>query len=943
MSKLPANTSLFLNEIRGFIPSDRVFTDELRTLAWSCDASFYRLIPKVVILTASEEEVQGILKAAWQYEVPVTFRAAGTSLSGQAVTDSVLVVAARRWEKYWISEDASQVRVQPGVVGGRLNTVLAPYGRMFGPDPASKNSAMVGGIVINNASGMNCGTHANSDKVLESVRIILADGTILDTASPSSKAAFKQSHPQLLDEICSIRDSIMADDELVRRIRYKYSIKNVTGLNLLPFVTFTDPFEIIAHSIVGSEGTLAFLAEVTVNTSHLYPYSASAMLYFDSLAEASRCVVGLKTGAPAFSCEMLDSKSLEAVHDETGHGLTALLLDTKADSKEQLQKNIDKILDVVKGYRMVREPHFSTDPSVTDRWWALRRGVFPAVGGTRKPGTTVLIEDIAFHIADLPKATVALVELLKECGYEDACIYGHALEGNYHFIISQSFETQEDIDRYKHLMNEIEHLVVDRFDGSLKAEHGVGRNMAPFIEKEWGPQAWNYMRRIKDAFDPQHILNRGSMFNPDPNCFIENIKPLPLANPIIDKCIECGFCEPNCVSAGLTLSSRMRIVVTREIARLRRLDTPEAFERIKTLEKSYKYLGDKTCAADGLCSTSCPMGINTGDLTHYLREQHIEPESLGYRVGQSVAEHLEGVSQGLRITLSAADLARRVVGDKGVSLLGKGFHKLGFPLWTPALPEAFYPKATERRVEERQTPDHDRKVVYFPSCINRAMGVTPEKGKKIAPLVDTMINLCHKAGYEVIFPDGMDALCCGMIWESKGMPAIADQMTDRLEIALIKASEGGRYPVLCDQSPCLHRMKKHIKSLKLYEPAEFINHYLADRLEFKPTREHVAVHVTCSTRLMGKADEIINLARRCSTNVTVPPEVGCCGFAGDKGFNVPELNKWALRKLRPCLEQNNVKSGYSNSRTCEIGLTYNSGISYKSIAYLVDEVTSPKN
>ena len=175
------------------------------------------------------------------------------------------------------------------------------------------------------------------------------------------------------------------------------------------------------------------------------------------------------------------------------------------------------------------------------------------------------------------------------------------------------------------------------------------------------------------------------------------------------------------------------------------------------------------------------------------------------------------------------------------------------------------------------------------------------------------------------------------------MPAIADEMTDRLEIALIKASEGGRYPVVCDQSPCLHRMRKHIKTLKLYEPSEFINKYLADRLEFTPTREHVAVHVTCSTRLMGVADEIINLARRCSTNVTVPPEVGCCGFAGDKGFNVPELNKWALRKLRPCLEQNRVTAGYSNSRTCEIGLTFNSGVSYKSIVYLVDEVTRPKN
>lgn len=182
-----------------------------------------------------------------------------------------------------------------------------------------------------------------------------------------------------------------------------------------------------------------------------------------------------------------------------------------------------------------------------------------------------------------------------------------------------------------------------------------------------------------------------------------------------------------------------------------------------------------------------------------------------------------------------------------------------------------------------------------------------------------------------------------MIWESKGMPDIADAKTRELEKALLEASENGKYPVMCDQSPCLHRMRDHIKSMELYEPVEFIHDFLAQHLEFAPVDEAVAIHVTCSSRRMGLADKMVSLASKCASRVVVPAEVGCCGFAGDKGFTLPELNRYALRKLRPQIEAAGVKRGFSNSRTCEIGLTTNSGVPYKSIAYLVDECTKAKN
>lgn len=923
----------FCNEIRSFIPDDRIYTDDLRRLAWGTDAGFYRMLPQVVVRAKSEAEVSRLLAIANRLDLPVTFRAAGTSLSGQAISDSILVVAGKHWEKYRVSDDASAITMQPGIIGERVNRILRPYGRIFTPDPASKNAAMVGGIVMNNASGMNCGTHANSDKVLRSVRIVFADGTVLDTGNEKSRAAFKKSHPGFVRKIEELRDAVNDDYELAERIRYKYSIKNVTGLNLLPFVRFLDPFDIIAHLMVGSEGTLAFLSEVTMKTGHLYPYSASAMLYFSDIKEACRAVVAMKKG-PVFSAELLDKKSLSSVNDTTGEGLTAVLTETKADSKDELDANIAEITRLLHPFKLYKPAYFTDSPDEYSKYWAIRSGIFPSVGGTRRLGTTVLIEDVAFHIENLPEATVDLQQMLEKHGYDDACIYGHALEGNYHFIISQSFNTQEEINAYRNLMLEVERLVVEKYDGSLKAEHGTGRNMAPFVKAEWGEKAYQVMLQVKQLFDPKGLLNPGVIFNDDPECFIKGIKPMPLTNPNVDRCIECGFCEVNCLTCGFSISSRQRIIVQREIARLK--STGEDPGRLLRLEADFRYLGNRTCAGDGLCSTSCPMGINTGEMVHDLRAAALPAESTGYKVGAFVAGHFSAVKTVMRPFLSVASIAHAVLGDNVTNAVGKALHEIGIPLWSSAMPEAYYPHRVGSACSSR-------KVVYFPSCINQTMGKTKKGGIKDS-LLDKTVALLSKAGYEAIFPKNMKNLCCGTIWESKGMPDIADGKAAELEAALLEATEHGKYPVLCDQSPCLHRMRKTMHApLRLYEPVEFIYDFLTPYLSFKQTDEPVALHVTCSSRHMGIEKKFEALARLCSSNILVPEEVGCCGFAGDKGFILPEVNQYALRKLRPQLEKAGIKRGFSNSRTCEVGLTLNGGIPYQSIVYLVDECTTPKN
>ena len=935
----------FLSEVRRFIDKDRIYIDELRRFAWGIDAGFYRLIPQIVIRSKDEHEVSLLLKTAFQFDVPVTFRAAGTSLSGQSVSDSVLIIAGKNWEDWSVGQNAETITLQPGVIGSKVNDYLRPYKRKFGPDPASIKSCMVGGIVMNNASGMSCGTHANSDRMLKDARIVFADGSVLDTSDKSSVEQFVASHSKMISDIERLRDDIRSDKELSERISHKYSIKNVTGLNLLPFITFTDPIDIIMHSLVGSEGTLAFLSQVTMNTLPLAPHEANAMVYFKDMSEAARAVIAIKE-LPVSAAEMLDKRSLASVNAGEVEGLTALLIQTQAQSQHELADNVSRISNVLKTFDTFGEFSFTTDPQEYGQYWAIRAGIFPTVGGMRRPGTTCLIEDVAFHIEDLAEAVADLSALLDKYGYDDSCIYGHALEGNFHFIINQSFSSDEEVERYKSMMTEVTELVVKKYDGSLKAEHGTGRNMAPYVEYEWGAKAFEAMKRIKEIFDPQHILNPGVIFNDDPECCFKNFKALPLLKPgkdapesmsaayaMINKCIECGFCEANCVSCGFTLSSRTRIALQREIARLE--ETGQDEQLLSRLRKQYQYFGDQTCAGDGLCSMSCPMGINVADLTHEVRRQNIG--KMGGAVGEFVADNFRGVKTALRGVLHLADAAHTVLGSKAMSGLAKGLHTLGAPLWTPAFPQAY--NASKALHSEEQ---HSLKVVYFPSCLNQTMG-TDDMSKDMKTLAEEMTELLNKAGYEVILPERMDSLCCGTIWESKGLPEIADKKTSELEEALWSASEGGRYPVVCDQSPCLHRMKQKMTKVQLYESAEFVWKFLKDRLVFTQTDTPVALHLTCSTKLM-KLDQIVyQLACMCSSDVLVPEGVGCCGFAGDKGMTHPELNAYALRKLASQIKEKGVEVGYSNSRTCEIGLRTNAGIPYRSIICLVNQCTDSRS
>ncbi len=934
--------SKLYNEFAKKIAEEKIYTDELNRLAYGTDASFYRLIPEIVVKVKNSEEVQFVVQKCNEANVPVTFRAAGTSLSGQAISDSVLMVAERDWRGHKISDDKESITLDPMVIGSFANAYLKPYDKKIGPDPASIDAAAIGGIAANNASGMCCGTAQNSYNTLQSMKVILRDGTLLDTGNQDSIKAFKESHKDLINDIIELHKEINLDDELASLIRHKYKMKNTTGYSLNSLVDFSDPIEIIQHLMIGSEGTLGFISEITYRTVLEAPNKASALILFKNMRDACRAVFTLKKQA-VDAVEVMDRAALRSVEDKEGmpeylktldESVTSLLVETSAIDKTELKNQTNSISESLKDYDLVLPVAFTDVPSEYSRLWDIRKGLFPSVGAMREIGTSCIIEDVAFPLDKLADAALELQSLFAKYHYNEAIIFGHSLEGNLHFVFNQDFSDEKEVRRYKEFMDEVIKMTAGKYKGSLKAEHGTGRNMAPFVKYEWGDKAYQMMKRIKNIFDPEAILNPGVILNSDENIHLKNLKPLPQAREIVDKCIECGFCENSCPSRDLTLTPRQRITTYREIAKLTR--SGKDAERKNELIESFKYYGEETCATDGLCAIACPVGIDTGKLIKELRAEDIS--ETGKSVGKVIGDNLSILLSIMKVGLNVVHFFHILFGTKIIETLAKFKKKLlgkNFPLWN-----RWMPKAADKLLPEIITENNEKRVVYFPSCISRTMG-NPKGSKTNESLTTVTHRLLVKAGYDIVYPNGLDNLCCGMPWLSKGHNEEGNKKTDELIAQLAEVSENGKYPILYDTSPCLQTTKNRIEllggnSLKIYEPVEFISDYLLDKLELSKQEKTITVHVTCSSTKMGLTDKFIKVAEACATDVIIPENVTCCGFAGDRGFNFPELNESALKDLKPQLTES-CHEGYSNSKTCEIGLSYNSGIEYRSIIYLVDE------
>lgn len=937
-------TQGYLADLELLLDKQQIIQDISRRRAFGTDASFYQLVPALILKLHDHEQVQDVLQLSNEHGVAVTFRGAGTSLSGQAITDSVLILLSEHWRGHEILDQGHKIRLQPGVIGSDANRYLAPYGRKIGPDPASINACKIGGIAANNASGMCCGVSNNSYYTVADMTLILADGTVLDSSNPHSVKRFRYSHSAMLTELAQLAEQTRSNARLHQLIEHKYRLKNTCGYAINALTDFTDPMDILIHLMVGSEGTLGFIADITYRTVVEHAHKASGLYLFSQADQACAMIDGLRELA-VDAVELMDQRALNSVQGQPGlpdsfcgnsDSYTALLIETSAHNAQGLAEHMQAIGLLVEKHAPVAQIALTSDRVLCGQLWAIRKGTFPAVGAARETGTTVIIEDVSFPLDKLATGISRLHQLFNRFGYTEAIIFGHALAGNLHFVFTQSFNTPDEIQRYADFMQALTQLVALECQGSLKAEHGTGRNMAPFVELEWGTEAYQVMRQLKGLIDPRGILNPGVLLNADKDAHLKHLKPMPQANTLIDKCTECGFCEPVCPSKDLSFSPRQRIVIWRRIQQLSQQQATSAAQQkeLASLQKDYQYLGIDTCAATGLCAMRCPVGINTGDLIRQLRGQHIG--KAGGLIAKFSAEHFATVSKTMALGLGLSAFASKTLGNSRTDKTGAALHKLSkkhLPLWhsqwpgrAPALTYGQHSKA--------------KPVIYFPSCASRTMGASVDEADKRS-LFAVASSVFAKGGYQLLLPDDVAELCCGMPFSSKGLPDIALQKGQQLADRLLAISHNGEIPIVFDTSPCKLQMQNLPQALPIFETTEFIVKHLLHDLHITPQLEPVALHITCSSRKMGLGPYLSALAQACAQEVIEPEHIQCCGFAGDKGLFVPELNASALSTLKLQLPAN-CHNGYSNSRTCEIGLSHHAGIPYRSLLFLLDSVSQAR-
>lgn len=893
------------------------------------DASHYLLIPEVVITATDTAQVANTMAQAYRENRTVTFRSGGTSLSGQSLSDSILLDVRKNFRKVEVLDGGARVRCQPGATIRNVNAHLARYGYKLGPDPASEIACTIGGVVADNSSGMACGTQFNTYNTLESMVLVLPSGTVIDTAQPDADAKLHRAEPALWEGLSELRDRVRKNPESVAKITQQYAMKNTMGYGINSFTDHDEPVHILEHLMIGSEGTLGFVAEVTFRTLPVQKHAATALLIVPELSVATDALEDLVRNG-ALCLELMDAASLRVVqkYPEASPELAALdvkkdaglLIEAVADDEKELDDRMDALNGVLGGLPIANPPRFTKNIPERNNLWQLRKGLYTSVAGARPAGTTNLLEDIAVPVGSLTATSAELQDIFAKHGYDDAVIFGHAKDGNIHFMVTSDWRNPVDVEKYRDFTEDMVNAVL-RHEGTLKAEHGTGRVMAPFVERQWGAELYDVMKTVRRLGDPHGVLNPGTLLTDDPEGHMHHFKMMPPVDDFVDRCVECGYCEPTCPSADLTQTPRRRIALLRSAEEL----PPE---QAKELRKDYAYEAVDTCAADSLCLLACPLRIDTGVFMKTFRAaRHM---AISKTAMNAAAKEWGPIVTFLRGALNVVDVVPSPI-MTGVTVAARA-----------VLPKDVIPKVGNdlpgggpKRPEPESTSQDD--FVFFPSCMGSLF--EPAKGGYKDGAAGAFEKLVAAAGQRARIPENISGLCCGTVWVSKGFTKGADTMAERVYDSVWKATDNGRLPVVCDAASCthgLHTTGQHLtgqkaenwKKVEILDTTTWVARNLLGKLKFSQNAGSVVIHPTCSMRHLDIVKDVEACALAVSDDVTVPVDAGCCAFAGDRGLLHPELTASATKRETAEVTQRTYDEYVSGNRTCEMGMTRATGHTY---------------
>lgn len=933
-----------LQELSHLFPKERLKTSLIERHAYSCDASFYQLIPEAIVFPKNAEEIQALFQIAKKTKRALTFRTGGTSLSGQSVTEGILVDLSRYWNKHSISENGNKITAQPGITGATLNHYLSKFSRKIGPDPASIHAAMLGGILSNNSSGMCCGVQENSYHTLSDLTFILPDGKAYNSGDLEDRKKFEEASASIFNGILELRNTIINDRRLTNKIRQKYKIKNTVGYSLNAFLDFDHPMDILSHLLIGSEGTLAFIAEATLHTIPDKQFKRTGLLFFNNPIEACKAIPAL-TATNAEALELMDRAALRSVENMPDvpsfiktlpSEACCILCEYQDVSIQEVNHKVSLANETIESLHLNYQTSFTEDRKTQQLYWKIRKGMYPSVAAVRKKGSSVMLEDIAVPVESLGDAILDLQNLFKLFNYHDAIVFGHAKEGNLHFLISQDVNTAEELKRFSDFNDALAKLIIGKYNGSLKAEHGTGRQIAPYVKEEWGKAGYEIMQRLKSIIDPDNILNPGVILNEDNQCHLKNIKSLPVVESEVDTCVECGYCEPSCPSRNYTLSPRQRIILRRSLARLQSSNDSKTYHQ---LLDSYKHYGLDTCAVDGLCAQQCPVHINTGDLVKRLRkEQH---GRLSNSIANFIARNFKFTEQLLSWSLYIGKIVNKIGGSNLLHKITKFFHKIynGLPIWHSHL------KGPIKLIgNEYLNPDY----VFMPACMSRMMGEDLNGDKNNLELI---ISLSKKADLKIDIPFNVKGVCCGQSFSSKGFMQAYSITVQKTIDQIWDWTKQGKIPFILDITSCTHSLKtcrpfldidrqQKFDQLTILDTIDFIADKLIPRLHIQKKLKGLVIHPVCAVPKMQLQDKLEIIAAASSHDYLIPFSSGCCGMAGDRGFYYPDLTKAATFKESQEIKEFNTPHCFSSGKPCEMSLSEGTGQNFKSLLYLMDQISN---
>ncbi|MEI2779615.1 MAG: FAD-binding and (Fe-S)-binding domain-containing protein [Tetrasphaera sp.] len=951
-----AEGGAFVHRLQEVLGAEHVSDRLLDRARLAHDASHYLLEPAAVVVARGAQDVAAAVAVAAAAGRSVTFRSGGTSLSGQAVTDGLLIDTRRCFREIEVLDNGARVRCQPGATVRAVNTRLRPYGRLLGPDPASEIACTIGGVVANNSSGMTCGTTANTYRTLGGMQVVLVSGTRIDTAAPDADDRLRTLEPQLYAGLLALRDRVRGNPTSVERIRHLFAMKNTMGYGLNAFLDYDTATQILAHLMIGSEGTLGFLVEATFNTVPLYAHAGTAFLVFDDIGRATEALPALVAAGTA-TAELLDASSLRvaqrlpvtvpSLRELAVERHTALLVEAQADSPEELGERLARLGAVVAGLGGLTDlghpVEFTSDPAERAVRWQVRKGLYTAVAGARPAGSTALLEDVVVPMPALTGLVGDLQELCGRHGYGDTVIFGHAKDANLHFMINPDLRDPAQLERYAAFSDDLVDLVLAA-DGSLKAEHGTGRIMAPYVERQYGPELYAVIREIKRLFDPGGVLNPGVIVTDDHDQHLKDLKIPEIVDADIDRCVECGYCEPACPAKDVTTTPRQRIVLMRE---LQAADTT----RREELSPDFTYAAVETCAADSLCLLSCPVGIDTGKVMK--RKRHDAQPVIAQRVADGLAENWATTLTALRCGIGVAEHLPVAV----LTAATQTAREFASPDLIPLVGDDLPGPGVSRRTSARHEPGD---VVFFASCMGELFAAAASPDPTAADSVPrgaafAFLRLCDAAGVRAQLPVGLESLCCGTVWRSKGLTDGLRTMAIATATALLTATRGGAVPVVAEASSCTHGLHslaadlaaagehvlaQQVAGLDIMDSTRFVATRVLPGLTLTRRVGSVVVHPTCSDQHAGDIPHLLAIAQACADRVVVPDDAGCCAFAGDRGLLHPELTASATRREAAEVSRAAYDAYVSTNRTCEIGMSRATGRPYRHVLELLDELVA---